>query len=78
MDIKIDFTDKEITPWGGISLMHQLMKKMSITDVLQRLNMPQQGSNRGYSPEQLILHFWMAFGVEQVVLDIWKLLVRMK
>ena len=32
---------------------------MSIADVLQTLNMPQQGSNRGYSLEQLILHFWI-------------------
>lgn len=59
MDIKIDFTDKEITSWGGISLMHQLMKKMSIEEVLHHLDMPKQGSNRGYSPEQLILHFWI-------------------
>lgn len=59
MDIKIDFTDKEITPWGGISLMHQLMKKISMEEFLQSLNMPQQGSNRGYSPEQLIMHFWI-------------------
>jgi hypothetical protein len=26
MELKIDFTDKEITPWGGISLMHQFLK----------------------------------------------------
>lgn len=39
--------------------MQQLIKKMSITEILQGLNMPQQGSNRGYSPEQLVMHFWI-------------------
>lgn len=59
MEIKIDFTDKEITPWGGISLMHKLLEKLSIDDVLNDLSLPVQGSNRGYSPSQLILHFWV-------------------
>lgn len=59
MDIKIGFTDKEITPWGGISLMHQMMKKLSVDEMLQNIYLPEQGSNRGYSPEQLILHFWL-------------------
>lgn len=57
MDIKIEFTDKEITPWAGISLMQNMLKKMSFESVLQNLALPQQGSNRGYQPEQLIQHF---------------------
>jgi hypothetical protein len=59
MEIKIGFTDKEITPWGGISLMHQMMKKLSVNEMLQNICLPEQGSNRGYSPEQLILHYWL-------------------
>lgn len=57
MDIKIDFTDKEITPWGGISLMHQMLNKLEIDKVFSSIPLPEQGSNRGYPPEQLILHF---------------------
>jgi len=59
MDLKIEFTDKEITPWGGISLMHQMLKKLSVKDIFLRVPLPVQGSNRGYSPEQLLLHFWI-------------------
>jgi Transposase DDE domain group 1 len=59
MDLKIDFTDKEITPWGGISLMRQMMKKLSIHQLISNISLPDQGSNRGYSPEQLLLHFWI-------------------
>lgn len=58
-DLKIEFTDKEITPWGGISLMHQMLNKIGIDDALQGLDLPQQGSNRAYSPKQLILNFWV-------------------
>lgn len=57
MDIKIEFTNKKITPWGGISLMRQMLNKLSMLDVLSSLPLPQQGSNRGYAPEQLILHY---------------------
>ncbi len=57
MELKIDFTDKEITPWGGISLMHQMLKKLQFQEFLSIISLPEQGSNRGYSPEQLILHF---------------------
>lgn len=57
MNLKIDFTHKEITPWGGISLMHQMLNKLEMDKVLSSLPLPQQGSNRGYPPEQLVLHF---------------------
>ncbi len=54
MDVKIAFTDKEITPWAGISLMQNMLKKMSFDQILKDLALPSQGSNRGYKPEQLI------------------------
>lgn len=57
MELKIDFTDKEITPWGGISLMHQMLEKLQIHKVFSSMSLPAQGSNRGYPPEQLMLHF---------------------
>jgi hypothetical protein len=55
--LKIEFTDKEITPWGGIGLMRQMLKKIDFNEVLSAAPIPEQGSNRGYRPEQLILNF---------------------
>jgi len=60
MDFKIEFTDKEITPWGGISLLKQMLKKADIESVLNDLSLPDQGSNRGYDPVQLIYMFWVS------------------
>jgi hypothetical protein len=57
--IKIEFTDKEITPWGGLSLLGQMLKKVEINKVLANAPLPMQGSNRGYDPQQLILNFWV-------------------
>lgn len=60
MGLKIEFTDKEITPWGGMILMKQLIEKTKINEVLERLPLPVQGSNRGYKPTQLIKNFWVS------------------
>lgn len=57
MDIKIAYTDKEITPWGGILLMKKMLDRMEFDTCLDGLPLPAQGSNRGYSPDQLIKQF---------------------
>ena len=55
--LKIEFTDKEITPWGGIAILQKMMEKMSFSEVLKTTPLPVQGSNRGYDPVQLIIQF---------------------
>lgn len=55
--LKIDFTEKEITPWGGIVLLRQMLEKVDFDNVLSQAPLPTQGSNRGYDPKQLILNF---------------------
>ena len=56
-NIKIEFTDKEITPWGGMVLLKKMLIKMEINKILDKVPFPTQGSNRGYSPQQLFLNF---------------------
>jgi hypothetical protein len=57
MELKIEFTDKEFTPWGRVILMKKLIEKTKINEVLERLPLPRQNSNRGYNPIQLINNF---------------------
>lgn len=57
MDIRLRFTDKEITPWGGLSLMKQMLDHLRFDDALTQAEMPAQRSNRGYSPSQLVTQF---------------------
>ena len=55
--LKIEFTDKQITPWGGMSLFREMLKKIDFSRMVAGLELPEQGSNRGYSPEQLVTGF---------------------
>ncbi|MFN7233756.1 MAG: hypothetical protein ACK5SS_08450, partial [Cyclobacteriaceae bacterium] len=57
MDYTIEFTDKEITPWAGILLLKKMLEKMDFDSCLDGLDLPEQGSNRGYSSHQLIKQF---------------------
>jgi len=57
MDFKLSFTDKEITPWSGMLFMKKLLDKTGLLTQLISTNLPVQGSNRGYSPIQLITCF---------------------
>jgi len=55
--LKIEFTDREVTPWAGMVLMRQMLEKLDFSNVLGQAGLPVQGSNRGYSPVQLITNF---------------------
>ncbi len=69
-DLKIEFTDKEITPWGGMSLMRKMLDKMNFEEVLNISSLPNQGSNRGYSPVQLFINFLVGVWCGPIALNI--------
>jgi hypothetical protein len=56
-ELQLQFTDKEITPWGGMALMSRLLKMVGFREALKCVDLPVQGSNRGYDPMQLIEQF---------------------
>lgn len=57
MDFGIEFTDKEITPWSGILMLKKMLDRMNFDDCISSLELPAQGSNRGYASDQLIKQF---------------------
>ena len=57
MDLKLEFTDKELSPWGGIYLMKKMLDKMDFDGIIKELSLPEPGSNRGYSSSQLVKQF---------------------
>jgi hypothetical protein len=58
MDLR--FTDKEITAWGGLSIMKRMLDHLGFERALAGCGLPQPGSNRGYRPEQLIMQFMLS------------------
>jgi Transposase DDE domain group 1 len=57
---ELRFTDREITPWGGMALMKRMLDHLGLVASLGRSELPQPGSNRGYRAEQLILQFMLS------------------
>ena len=56
VNLPIDFSDKEVTPFGGTSLMKHFLDQTKIREKLS-IDMPLHGSNRGYDPKQIIESF---------------------
>ena len=58
MDLKIEFTDKAITPWGGLVLLKNMLDRIKFDTVIDSCpDLPPVGSNRGYSPRVIIESF---------------------
>ncbi|HJW81351.1 MAG TPA: IS1380 family transposase [Acidiferrobacterales bacterium] len=60
MGFELEFTDKEISAWGGMSLMKRMLDHIGFDAALRASALPQPGSNRGYAPEQLIVQFMLS------------------
>lgn len=58
MELKIAFTDQEITPWGGMVLLKNMLDQIRLKEVVNRCpDLPGPGSNRGYSSLGIIEAF---------------------
>ena len=53
-DYDIKFVNKEITPFGGLSLFLKMLDRCHFDEQLVKSGIPSQGSNRGYNPVQII------------------------
>jgi len=58
MEFDISYTSKEITPWGGMVFLKQMLEKTGFRDVVdQNIDLPQSGSNRGYKTSTILEGF---------------------
>jgi hypothetical protein len=58
MDFDISYTDKEITPWGGMVFLRQMLDKIGFREAIRgQEDLPRPGSNRGYDPATIIEGF---------------------
>ena len=54
---ELRFVEKEITSWGGIMLLKNMIDKTKFQEVLSQLPLPEQGSNRAFKPIQILIQF---------------------
>jgi hypothetical protein len=59
VNLPIEYSDKQVTPFGGMSLMKRFIDQTGIRNYLSCLNLPISGSNRGYDCTHLIESFWL-------------------
>ncbi|HMW74877.1 MAG TPA: hypothetical protein PKD40_04445, partial [Saprospiraceae bacterium] len=51
-------TNKEITPWGGMVFLKQMLDKMQFSQIISSCkHLPVPGFNRGYLPEVTVESF---------------------
>jgi len=58
MEFDISYTNQEITPWGGMVFLRQMLDKIGFKSQVENcVDLPQPGSNRGYPPVSIIESF---------------------
>src|SRR5512146_2207805 len=51
------FTDKQFTPWGGLRLFEELLRRLGWGQVLAQAPLPPPRSNRGIAPALMVQAF---------------------
>jgi hypothetical protein len=58
MEFDISYTSKEITPWGGMIFLFQMLQKIGFKQAVENSpDLPQPGSNRGYKATTILEGF---------------------
>ncbi len=58
MEFEISYTSKEITPWGGMVFLKQMLQKIGFRELVENNpDLPVSGSNRGYKISTIIEGF---------------------
>jgi hypothetical protein len=51
------FSDKQFTPWGGLRVLEELLRRLGWEEALAAAPFPQPGSNRGIDPRLMVKGF---------------------
>jgi hypothetical protein len=58
MNFELSFSNKEVTPWGGMVFLKQMLNKLAFRDLVSNCTfLPQQNSNRGHDIKVLLESF---------------------
>ena len=56
-NLAYDFTDKKVSPWGGVRLIHELYQKSNLKQICSEAPFHKPGSNRGFDPLEVVEGF---------------------
>ena len=71
VNLLIEYSSKQVTPFGGMSLIKHFLDRLGIREKLQELSLPEKGSNRFYNPTHIIESFWLSIwtGASRYIVD---------
>lgn len=61
-----EFTDKKVTPWGGMRMFKEFLDRSGIREQLRIAGLPEPKSNYGYDPVTMIESFWVSVRLGRV------------
>jgi len=61
--LEVLFTDKQVSAWGGMKLMKDMIDRVGIKEFMRGLDLPEKGSNRGYEAMEIIECFWTSIWI---------------
>jgi hypothetical protein len=64
--MKTEYTDKSVTPWGGMIQMKRLMDECQLKDFLKILQLPTGKSNNQIDPITLVESFFVSVWIPQL------------
>lgn len=59
VNLPVEYSDKPVTPYGGMVLMKRFLDQTGVREYLGSLNLPVGCSNRAYDPVQIVESFWL-------------------
>ncbi|MFM7606623.1 MAG: hypothetical protein ACKO8Z_15680 [Prosthecobacter sp.] len=59
VNLPIEYSEKPVTPFGGMALMKRFVDQTGIREHLATLDLPRGGSNCAYEPVHVIESFWL-------------------
>jgi DNA-directed RNA polymerase subunit N (RpoN/RPB10) len=61
--MEIEYTEEQVTPWGGMKEMKMLIDKTGISDKLSSLSLPESRSNNSIDSISIIESFWVSIWI---------------
>lgn len=58
--LPVEYSSKSVSPWGGLRFLHELIVRMGLVPILEKQDLPQPGSNRGFNPVDVIMSFMVS------------------
>lgn len=62
-EFELQYSGEKVTAWGGMRLMKEVLERSGVSRLLEELELPEPGSNRGYEPEVVVesylVNVWM-------------------